>query len=65
MGFPSVGKSSFLRKVSAAKPEVAAYHFTTLSPILGVVSLDDERNFVVADIPGLIEGASQGVGLGD
>ena len=65
LGFPSVGKSSFLRKVSAAKPEVAAYHFTTLSPILGVVSLDDERNFVVADIPGLIEGASQGVGLGD
>lgn len=65
LGFPSVGKSSFLKKVSAAKPEVAAYHFTTLSPILGVVSLDDERNFVVADIPGLIEGASQGVGLGD
>ena len=65
MGFPSAGKSSFLRKVSAAKPEVAAYHLTTLSPILGVVSLDDERNFVVADIPGLIEGASLGVGLGD
>lgn len=65
LGFPSVGKSSFLRKVSGAKPEVAAYHFTTLNPILGVVNLDYERNFVLADIPGLIEGASQGTGLGD
>lgn len=65
LGFPSVGKSSLLRKVSGAKPEVAAYHFTTLSPILGAVSLDSERNFVMADIPGLIEGASQGIGLGD
>lgn len=65
LGFPSVGKSSLLRKVSGAKPEVAAYHFTTLNPILGVVSLDAERSFVMADIPGLIGGASQGTGLGD
>ena len=65
LGFPSVGKSSLLRKVSGAKPEVAAYHFTTLNPILGVVSLDAERSFIMADIPGLIEGASQGTGLGD
>jgi len=64
LGYPSVGKSSILSRVSAAKPEVAAYHFTTLSPVLGVVSLDGERNFVLADIPGLIEGAHQGVGLG-
>lgn len=65
LGFPSVGKSSLIRKVSGAKPEVAAYHFTTLNPILGVVNLDYERSFVMADIPGLIEGASQGTGLGD
>lgn len=65
LGFPSVGKSSLLRKVSGAKLEVAAYHFTTLNPILGVVSLDYDRSFVMADIPGLIEGASQGTGLGD
>ncbi|WP_075572374.1 GTPase ObgE [Megasphaera coli] len=64
LGYPSVGKSSILRKVSAAQPEVAAYHFTTLNPVLGVVDLDDMRSFVMADIPGLIDGASEGVGLG-
>ena len=64
LGYPSVGKASILRKVSAAQPEVAAYHFTTLTPVLGVVSLPGERSFVMADIPGLIEGASEGVGLG-
>lgn len=64
LGYPSVGKSSILRKVSAAQPEVAAYHFTTLNPILGVVDLSDQRSFVMADIPGLIDGASEGVGLG-
>ena len=64
LGYPSVGKSSILRKVSAAQPEVAAYHFTTLNPILGVVNLPDHRSFVMADIPGLIDGASEGVGLG-
>ena len=64
LGYPSVGKSSILRKVSAAQPAVAAYHFTTLNPILGVVNLPDHRSFVMADIPGLIDGASEGVGLG-
>lgn len=64
LGYPSVGKSSILRKVSVAQPEVAAYHFTTLNPILGVVNLPDHRSFVMADIPGLIDGASEGVGLG-
>lgn len=63
-GFPNVGKSTLVSVVSAAKPEIANYHFTTLSPVLGVVKIDDEHNFVLADIPGLIEGASEGVGLG-
>lgn len=64
VGYPSVGKSSIIAKVSAAKPDIAAYHFTTLSPVLGVVRMGDEENFVLADIPGLIEGAHEGVGLG-
>lgn len=64
LGYPSVGKSSIIRKVSAARPDVAAYHFTTLTPVLGVVSLPGDRNFVMADIPGLIDGAAEGVGLG-
>ena len=59
-----MGKSTFLSKVSNAKPKIANYHFTTLSPMLGVVDLEDARSFVVADIPGLIEGASEGAGLG-
>ncbi len=64
VGFPNVGKSTFLSKVSNAKPKIANYHFTTLSPMLGVVDLNDAKGFVVADIPGLIEGASEGAGLG-
>lgn len=64
VGYPSVGKSSIISCVSAAKPEIASYHFTTLTPVLGVVRLDDGRSFVLADIPGLIEGAHAGAGLG-
>lgn len=65
VGMPSVGKSTIISKISAAKPKIAAYHFTTLSPNLGVVRTKDNRSFVVADLPGLIEGASLGEGLGD
>lgn len=64
VGFPNVGKSTFLSRVSNAKPKIANYHFTTLQPILGVVDLDGQDGFVIADIPGLIEGAAEGVGLG-
>lgn len=64
IGFPSVGKSSLLARISAARPKIAAYHFTTLSPNLGVVRTGEEQGFVAADIPGLIEGAADGAGLG-
>ena len=64
VGFPNVGKSTFLSRVTNAKPKIANYHFTTLNPNLGVVDLDDNNGFVIADIPGIIEGASEGVGLG-
>lgn len=64
VGFPNVGKSTFLSRVTNARPKIANYHFTTLNPNLGVVDLDDAKGFVIADIPGLIEGASEGIGLG-
>nr|WP_330408056.1 GTPase ObgE [Vallitalea guaymasensis] len=64
VGFPNVGKSTFLSRVTNARPKIANYHFTTLNPNLGVVDISDGKGFVIADIPGLIEGASEGVGLG-
>jgi len=64
VGMPSVGKSTLLGSVTSANPKIASYHFTTLSPNLGVVTLKDKRSFILADLPGMIEGASKGVGLG-
>ena len=64
VGFPNVGKSTFLSRVTNAKPKIANYHFTTLNPNLGVVDMENGNGFVIADIPGLIEGASEGIGLG-
>jgi GTP-binding protein len=64
LGYPNVGKSTFISRVSRAKPKIADYPFTTLTPNLGMVRLSDERSFVIADIPGLIEGAAEGAGLG-
>ncbi len=64
IGFPNVGKSTIISTISSAKPKIANYHFTTLTPVLGVVRVDEEASFVAADIPGIIEGASDGVGLG-
>ena len=64
VGFPNVGKSTFLSRVTNAQPKIANYHFTTLQPNLGVVDMEDGNGFVIADIPGLIEGASEGIGLG-
>lgn len=64
VGYPNVGKSTLVSVVSEAKPEIADYHFTTITPVLGVVHLTSDRSFVIADIPGLIEGANEGAGLG-
>ena len=64
IGFPNVGKSTFISVVSEAKPKIGNYHFTTLTPTLGVVRIEEGKSFVMADIPGIIEGASEGLGLG-